>query len=193
MLELDHKEGWTLKHWCFWTVVLESTIESPLDFKEIKPVSPKRNQPWISIGGTDAEAEALIVWPPDAKNRLIGKDPDAVRDRGQEEKGKTEDEMVGWHHWLNGCEFGQALGDGEGQESLACCSPGVAKSWTHLSEQQQQQQPKFDYPVTNRYLVYSLLLHFGYYKAAMNIHEQVYVCFMFLGYSPGSRISGLYD
>ena len=88
----------------------------------------------------------------------------------------AKDEMVAWHHQLNGHECEQALGDSEGQESLACCSPGVTKSRTQLSEQQQQQQPQFDYPFTNRYLVYSLLLRFGYYKASMNIHEQVYVC-----------------
>ena len=103
MWELDHKEDWALKNWCFWTAVLEKTLQSPLDSKEIKPVNPKGNQPWIFTGRTDAEA--LILWPPDAKNWLIGKDPDARKDWMQEEKGTTEDEMVGWHHWLNGHEF----------------------------------------------------------------------------------------
>ena len=99
MWELDHKEGWAPKNWCFWTVVLEKTLESPLECKEIKPVNPKGNWSWIFIGKTDAEAEAPILWPPDVKkNWLIGKDPDAGRDWRQKEKGTTEDEMVGWHH-----------------------------------------------------------------------------------------------
>ena len=121
MWELDHKEVWVLKNWCLWTVVLVKTIESPLDYKEIKPVNPKGNQPWIFIGRTDTEAEAPILWPPDVKRWLTGKDPDAGKGWGQEEKGTTEDEMIGWHHQLYGHEFEQALGDG--QESLACCSP----------------------------------------------------------------------
>ena len=110
-----------------WTVVLEKTLESPLDCKEIKPVHPKGNQSWIFIGRTDAKAETPILWPPDAKSWLIGKDPDAGKDWGQEEKGTTEDEMVGWHHQLNGHESEQALGDGEGQGSLACCIPWGSK------------------------------------------------------------------
>ena len=105
MWELDHKEGWVLKKWCFWIVVLEKTLESPLDCKEIQPVHPKGNQSWIFIGRTDAEAEAPILWPPDGKSWLIGKDPDAGKDWGQEEKGATEDEMVGWHHWLSGMDM----------------------------------------------------------------------------------------
>ena len=104
------------------TVVLEKTLESPLDCKEIKPVNPKGNQHWIFMGRIDVEAEAPILWPPDAKSRLIGKDPDGGKDWRQEEKGMTEDEMVGWHHCLNGYEFEEALGDGIGQGSLACCS-----------------------------------------------------------------------
>ena len=113
MWELDHKEGWALKNWCFWTVVLGKILESPLDCKEIKLVHPKRNQPWISIGRPDAEAEAPIFWPPYGKSPLIGKDPDAGEDWRQESKGMIEDEMVGWHHWLNGHEFEQAPGDSE--------------------------------------------------------------------------------
>ena len=100
--ELDHKESWALKNWCFWTVVLEKTLESPLHYKELKPVNPKGNQPWIFIRRTEAEAKTPIVWPPDAKNWLIRKDSDSGRDLGQEEKGTTEDEMAGWHHWLDG-------------------------------------------------------------------------------------------
>ena len=105
MWELDCEESWVLKNWCFWAVVLEKTLESPLDSKEIQPVHPKGNQSWIFIGRTDVEAEAPILWPPDAKNWLIGKDPDAGKDWRWEEKGMTVDEMVGWHHRLNGHEF----------------------------------------------------------------------------------------
>ena len=120
--KLDHKEGWEPKNWCFWTVVLKKTLESLLDCKEIKPVKPKENWPRIFTGKTDAEAEA----PPDVNSHLIRKDPDARKGWSQEEKGMTEDEMVGWHHRLNGHELEQAAGDGEGQGSLACCSP-----WGH--------------------------------------------------------------
>ena len=108
MWELDHNEDWVLKKWYFWTVVLEKTLESPLDSKEIKPVNPKGNQSWIFIGRTDAEAQ--VLWPPDVNSRLNGKDPDAGKDWRQEEKGTTEDEMVGWHYQLNGLEFEQAQG-----------------------------------------------------------------------------------
>ena len=106
--------------------MLEKTLQNPLDSKEIKPVNSKGNQHWIFAGRTDAEAEALILWLPDVKNWLIGKDPDAGKDWRQEEKGMTEDEMVGWHHWLDGHEFEQAVGVGDGLGSLACCSP-----WGH--------------------------------------------------------------
>ena len=110
MWELDHKESWALKNWCFWTVVLEKTLESPLDCKEIQRVNPKGNQTWIFIGRTDAEAETPILWPPDGKNWLIWKDPDAGKDWSWEEKGTTEDEMVGRHHWLDGREFSVSSG-----------------------------------------------------------------------------------
>ena len=115
--------GWASKNWCFPAVVLGKTLESPLDNKEIQPVHPKGNQPWIFIGRTDAEAEAPVLWPPDVKNWLIWKDPDAGKDWRWEEKGMTEDEMVGWHHWIDGHESEQTLEDNEGQGSLACCSP----------------------------------------------------------------------
>ena len=138
MWELDHKESWVLKNWCFWTVVLEKTFESLLDCKEIQLVHPKGNQPWIFIGRTDAGAP--VLWPPDVKNRLIGKDPDAGNDWRQEEKGMTEYEMVGWHHQLNAHEFKQALGVGDRQGSLVSCSPWGRKesdtneqlNWTEL-------------------------------------------------------------
>ena len=124
--ELDCKEGEVLKNWCLQTVVLEKMPQSPLDSKEIKPVNPKGNQSWIFIGRTDAEAEIPILWPPDVKNWFTGKDPDAGKDRRQGEKRTTEDEMVGWHHWLDGHEFEQAPGVCDGQGSLGCCSP-----WGH--------------------------------------------------------------
>ena len=123
MWELDHKEGWVPKNWCFGSVLLEKTLKSPW----IKPDDPKGNQSWIFIGRTETEVEATVFWPPYAKSWLIRKDLDAGKDWGQEEKGTTEDEMVGWHHQLNGHEFEQALGDGEGQGNLACCSPWGCK------------------------------------------------------------------
>ena len=121
MWKLDYKESWARKNWCFWTVVLEKTLESPLDCKEIQPVHPKGDHSWVSIGRTDVEAETPILWPPDAKNWLIGKkDPDARKDWRQE-KGTTEDEIVGWHHWLNGHGFGWTPGVGDRQGGLVCC------------------------------------------------------------------------
>ena len=125
MWELDHKETWASKNWCFWTVVLEKTLESPLDCKEIQPVHPKGNQSWIFIGRTDAKAP--IFWSLDAKSWFIWKDPEAGKDWRQEEKGTTEDEMVGWHHRLNGHEFGWTPGVGDGQGSLVWCSPWGCK------------------------------------------------------------------
>ena len=130
MWELDHTESWAPENWCFWTVVLEKTLESLLDCKEIQSVNPKGNQSWVFIGRTDAKPEAPILWPPDVKNWFIGKDPDAGKDWRQEEKGKTEDEMVGWNHWLDGHEFEQALRVGDGQRSVLCCSPWVHKELT---------------------------------------------------------------
>ena len=127
MWESDHKEGWAPKNRCFWIVVLEKILENPLDFKEIKPVNSLGNQPWLFIGRTDAEVEAPVLWPPDAKSWLTGKDPDAGKDWRQEEKAVTENEIVGWHHWLNGHESEQTPGDNEGYESLACCSQWGSK------------------------------------------------------------------
>ena len=126
MWEPDHKEDWTLKNWCFQIVVLEKTLQSPLDSKEIKPVNPKENQPWILIGRTDAEVEALILWPSDAKSwQLIGKTLMLGKIESKKKRA-AEDEMVGWHHWFNGHELGQTPGDGEGQIGLVCYSP-----WGH--------------------------------------------------------------
>ena len=124
MWELDHRESWVLKNWCFWTVVLGKILESFLDSKEIKPVNHKRNQSWIFIGRTDAQADVPILWPPDVKSQFTGKDLDAGKDWSQEEKGMTEDKMAGWHHQFNGHGLGQILGDGKGQGSLAHCSLG---------------------------------------------------------------------
>ena len=125
MRELDYKESWAPKNWCFWTVVLEKTLKSPLDCKEIQPVHSK-DQSWVFFGRTDVEAETPILWPPNVKSWLIWKDPDAGKDWQQEEKGMTEDEMVGWHHRLDGHGFGWTPGVGDGQGDLACCG-----SWGH--------------------------------------------------------------
>ena len=139
MWELDHKERSTPKNWCFWTVELEKTLESPLDCKEIQPVHPEGDQSWVFFGRTDVEAETPIFWPLNAKNWLIWKDPDAGKDWGQEEKGMTEDEMVGWHHWLDGHGFGWTLGVGDGQGGLACCGSwgckeSEATDWLNWTE-----------------------------------------------------------
>ena len=134
MWELDHKEGWVLKNWCFQTLVLKKTLENSLDSKEIKPVYPEGNQSWLFIGRTDVEAEAPILWSPDGKNWLIGKDPDAGNDWRLEEKGTVEGEMVGWYDRLNGYEFEQALGVGDEWGDLVCCSPwGLKKSDTEVN------------------------------------------------------------
>ena len=126
MWELDYKESWVPKNWCFWTVVLKKTLESPLDCKEIQPVHPKGDQSWVFTGRTDIEAQTPILWPPGGKSWLIWKDPDAGKDWGQEDKGITEDEMVGWHHRHNGHGFGSTPAVGDGQGGLACCG-----SWGH--------------------------------------------------------------
>ena len=140
MWELDYEESWAPKNWCFWTVVLEKTLESPLDCKEIQPVRPKGDQSWVFIGRTDVEAETPILWPPEAESWLIGKDPDAGRDWGQEEKGTPEDEMVRWHHRFDGHGFGWTPRVGDGQGGLVCCGSGGCKesdmteqlNWTEL-------------------------------------------------------------
>ena len=125
--ELDHKEGWTMKNWSFWTIVLEKTLESLLDCKEIQPVHSKGDQPWDFFGRNDGKAETPVLWPPHAKSWLIGKDSEAGRDWGQEEKGTTEDEMAGWHHRLDGREFEWTPGFGDRQGGLACCDSWVCK------------------------------------------------------------------
>ena len=149
MWELDCRESWAAKNWCFWSMVLENTLQSLLDCKEIQPVHPKGNWSWIFIGRTDAEAETPILWPPVVKNWLIWKDPDACKDWRWEEKGMTEDEMVGWHYWHNGHEFEEALGVGEGREAWLAVVHGVAKSrawlsnWTELITKDKQKKISF--------------------------------------------------
>ena len=131
MWELDYKESWVQKNWCFWTVVLEKTLESPLDCKEIQPVHSDWDQSWVFIGRNDAKAETPILWPPHVKSWLTGKDSDAGKDWGQEEKGTTKDEMAGWHHRLDGHRFVWIPGVSDGQGGLACCgSWGRKKSDT---------------------------------------------------------------
>ena len=141
MWELDHKEGWAPKNWCFWTVMLK-TLESALDYKKIKPVNPKGNQSWIFIGTTDAEVP--VLWAPVAKSQFIRKDPDAGKNWRLEEKGTTENEMVGWHHWLNGHKFEQALGVGEGQGCLVVTESDTTK-WLNNSN---------IFPELNTYLIH---------------------------------------
>ena len=139
MWESDYKESWAPKNWCFWTVALEKTLESPLDCKEIQPVHPKGDRSWVFIGRTYVEAETPILWPPDVKSWLIWKDPDVGKDWGQEDKGTTEDEMVGWHHWLNGHEFECIPGVGDGQGGLVCysswdCKESDTTEWLNWTE-----------------------------------------------------------
>ena len=140
MWELGSEESWAPKNWWFWTVVLEKTLESPLDCKEIQQVYHKGDQSWVFTLRTDVEAETPIVWPPDAKSWLIGKDPNAGKDSGEEEKGSTEDEMAGWHHWLDGHGFGQTPGVRDGKGGLVFCDSWGRKesdmtewlNWTEL-------------------------------------------------------------
>ena len=161
MRELDYKESWALKNWWFWTVILEKILESPLDYKEIQPVHPKENKSWIFIGRTDAEAETPILWPPDVKSKLIGKDPDAGKDWRQKEKGIIMDEMVGRHHWLNVHEFEQTLGDGEGQGSLVWCRP-----WGH------KESDTTEWLNNNRFV--PALLHLSWQTDRWNTHSYPY-------------------
>ena len=162
-------KSWALKNWCFWTMVLEKTLENPLDCKKIQPVYPKGNQSWIFIGRTNAEAETPILWPPDAKSWLSWKNPDAGKDWGQEEKGITEDEMVGWHHWLNGDEFGWTPGVDDGQGSMACCGSWGHKesgttewlNWAELRTWTQPRRPSTDEWIKKLWYIYTV----DYYSA----------------------------
>ena len=159
MLELDCEEGWVPKNWCFWTVVLEKTLEGPLDCKEIQPVHPEGVQPWDFFGGNDAEAETPVLWPPHAKCWLTGKDFDAGRVWGQEKKGTTEDEMAGWHHRLNGRESEWTLGVGDGQGGLACCDSWGRKE-SDMTEWLNWTELNWYVPVT----LFSVSRHFYNYK-----------------------------
>ena len=169
MWELDCEEGWALKNWCFWTVVLEKTPESPLDCKEIQSVHSEGDQPWDFFGRNDAKAEAPVLWPPHAKSWLIGKDSDAGRDWGQEEKRMTEDEMAGWHHWLDGRESEWTPGVGDGQGGLACCD-----SW---GRKESDMTERLKWTELNIFLG-NLLFYFS------NLLERgdhyMYICFFFL-------------
>ena len=172
MWELDHKEDWTPNNWCFWIVVLDKTLESPLESREMQPVHPKGGQSWVFIGRTDAEAETPILWPPDVKNWLIGKDADAGKDWGQEEEEATEDEMVGWHHWFSRHEFEQTPGDSEGQGSLGCCS-----SWGHrvrrdLATEQQQHD---EFWISHLFLLFLVVTFSRVTVKLMSNCPQVYV------------------
>ena len=163
MWELDCEESWVLKNWCFWTVVLGKTLESPLDFKEIQPVHPKGDESWVFIGRTDAEAETPILWPPHVKSWLIGKDPDVGRGWGQEEKGMSEDEMAGWHHQLDGHEFEWTLVVGDGQGGLACCN-----SWG-LKESDTTERLNWTYPTNFRFCKVSVVIGNTFTKGHTNI------------------------
>ena len=134
MWELDYKENWAPKNWCFWTMVLEKTLESPLDCKEIQPVHHKGDQSWVFTGRTDVEAETPVLWPPDANKWLIWKDPDARKDWRQEENGMTEDEMARWHHRLDRPDFERTPWVGDGQGGLACYD-----SWVHIESDMTEQ------------------------------------------------------
>ena len=185
MWELVYKQGWVLKNGCFQTVVLEKTLEGPLDCKEIKPVNPKGNQPWIFIGRTDAETP--ILCPPDVKNWLFGKHPDAGKGWGQEKR-VTEDKMVGWHHQLNGYKFEQTLGDGEEQRRLVCCSPWGHKElgYVLVTEQQQRRgdQGEVIFVIWTLFMLLSLFRHD--YKVVLFlpwsvvVSEWAYVMLVFL-------------
>ena len=152
MWKLDCKESWVLKNWCFWTLVLEKSLESHLDCKEIQLVHPKWNQFWLFIGRTDAESETPVLWPPDVKNWLIWKDPDSGKDWRQEEKGSTEDEVVRWHHRLNAHEFESTPALGDGQGGLACCSP-----WRHKELDMTEWLNWTEYSIV--YMYHKFLIH----------------------------------
>ena len=168
MRELDYKESRVLKNWYFWTVVLEKTLESPLDCKEIQPVPPKGDQSLVFIGGTDVEAETPILWPPDAKSWLIWKDPDAGKDWGQKQKGTTENEMVGWHHWLNGHGFGWTPGVGDGQGGLVCYG-----SWDH-----KESDPTEPMNWTEPYYFHHYYLYLGWLCGRCDDTDEIFVCFI---------------
>ena len=164
MRELDYKQSWALKNWCFWTVVLEKTLESPLNCKEIQPVHSEGDQPWDFFGRNDAKAETPVLWPPAVKNWLIWKDPDDGNDWRQEEKGTVKDKIVGWHNWLDGHEFDKAPEVGDGQGSLAYCSPWGHKeldmtewlNWTDMRFSRQEHWSDLPFPSPVDYILSEL-------------------------------------
>ena len=170
MWEFNCEEGWALKNWCFWTVVLEKTLESPLDCKEIQPVHSEGDQPWVFFGRNDAKAETPVPWSPHVKSRLIGKDSDAGRDWEQEEKETTEDEMAVWHHWLDRCKSEWTPGVGDGQGGLACCNSWGCKEldtiewlkWTELNYQLHKEDRQYNISLLNIY--FSELWHIAIFK-----------------------------
>ena len=164
MWELDCEESWVLKNWCFWTVVLEKTLESPMDCKEIQPVLSKGDQSWVFFERNDAKAETPVLWPPHAKSWLIGKDSDAGRGWGQEEKGMTEDKMAGWHHRLDGCEFEWTPGVGDGQGGLTCCN-----SWGHRVGHEWVTELNW----TDMYGWFPLLFTWDYHKIVDQLYSNV--------------------
>ena len=199
MWELDCEESWALKNWRFWTVVSERTFVSPLNCKEIQPVHPKGDQSWVFIGTTDAEAETPVLWPPHAKSWLIGKDPDAGRDWGQEEKGTTEDEMAGWHHRLDAHEFGWTLGVGDGQGGLACCDSWGCRVRHNWATELNWTEYSIVYMYTTSFS--SVDGHLGCFHTLAIVNGAartigVLASFQirgFFGYIPRSGIAGSYD
>ena len=194
MWELDCKESWAPKNWCFWSVVLEKTLESPLDCKEIQPVHPKGDQPWDFFGRNDAKAEAPVLWPPHAKSWLIGKDSDPGRDWGQEEKGTTEDEMAGWHHGLNGRESEWTLGVGNGQGGLVCCD-----SWGRKESDTTERLNWTGYSIVYRYHTFSIhssvdghlgcfqILPYSFFQYHLYLGKTAYMCVCLQKQPPGSK------
>ena len=184
MWELDCEESWAPKNRCFWTVVLEKTLKSPLDCKEIQPVHPKGDQSWVFIGRTDAKAETPILWPPHAESWLIGKDSDAGRDWGQEEKGTTEDEMAGWHHQLDGSEFEWTLEVVDGQGGLACCD-----SWGREESDTTERLNWTELKVENTSLTFLWILGvFSPYVLILVLSQLFPECRLFLWKTSGTRV-----
>ena len=188
MWELDCEESWALKNWCFWTVVLEKTLGSPLDCNEVQLVHPKGDQSWVFIGRTDAKAETPVLWPPHAKSWLTGKDPDAGRDWGQEEKGTTEDEMAGWHHRLNGHEFEWTLGVDDGQAGLACFDSWSRKEsdtteWLNWTEANTCPENKHLGKDISKYCLYYMILRkteYSNYSTLVHKYQVLILCWLFI-------------